>query len=236
MVKAILLAAGLGTRLHPLTRTVPKCLVSINGRALLDIWFERLVRSGIEKILVNTHHLAGVVEQHMAQSPWRDAVVLSHESHLLGTAGTLIAHVDFVGNDRVMLVHADNLSVFDIEAFLSRHEHRPVGCEMTMMLFRTDSPASCGVVELDGRGVVVGFHEKVSNPPSNLANGAVYIIEPDFVRALASRQPRPTDFSTEVIPDCLGRIFTYENSLYHRDIGTPESLAAAHVEYKKFES
>ncbi len=119
---------------------------------------------------------------------------------------------------------------------MRRHENRPTACEMTMMLFRTDDRTSCGVVELDERDVVVGFHEKVAHPPSNLANGAVYILEPELVNSLASREPVPKDFSTEVIPSYLGRIFTYENSVYHRDIGTPESLEAGRVEYQKFAS
>ena len=230
-MNAILLAAGHGTRLRPLTLTVPKCLAPIAGRPLLDLWLSRLAEAGVGPFLVNTHYLAHQVAAHVAASRWRERVTLVHEEELLGTAGTLLANAAWVGNEPVMLVHADNLSVFDVSAFVAAHAARPVRCDMTMMLFRTDTPQSCGIVELDGEGVVVGFHEKVPHPPSDLANGAVYIVEPALVAELARREPPPADFSTQVIPHLLGRIFSYVNGTYHRDIGTPEALALANREY-----
>ena len=98
---------------------------------------------------------------------------------------------------------------------------------MTMMTFRTDTPESCGIVELDGRGVVTGFFEKVARPPGNLANGAVYIFEPEVVETIASLARPVVDLSTEIIPRFIGRILCVETRGYHRDIGTPESLARA---------
>jgi len=72
-VKAVLLAAGLGTRLRPITQTVPKCLVPIRGRPLLDYWLEHLFGQGIvDEVRINTHYLADRVRAHVAQSPWRD--------------------------------------------------------------------------------------------------------------------------------------------------------------------
>ena len=100
-----------------------------------------------------------------------------------------------------------------------------------MMLFKTDDPKSCGIVELDELGVVVNFHEKSMNPPSTLANAAIYILEADLVREYQSLEPRITDISTEIISSNLGKIFTYLNSQYHRDIGNLESLRLANIEY-----
>jgi len=130
-----------------------------------------------------------------------------------------------------MLVHADNLSKFDVDAFVRCHQQRPLGCEITMMTFTAQDPKSCGIVELDARGVVTAFHEKVAVPPGNLANGAVYIVEPTVVDFLEGKGKTEIDFSTEVLPAYLGRIFTYHNSIYHRDIGTLESYNAAQAEY-----
>ena len=84
----------------------------------------------------------------------------------------------------------------------------------------------CGVVEVDKDGVVIGFHEKVDNPPSSLANGAVYLIEPEVMKWIY-KQTSVTDFSSEVIPNYIGRISTWENTLIHRDIGTIDSLLKA---------
>ena len=101
-----------------------------------------------------------------------------------------------------------------------------------MMTFRTDSPQSCGIVEEDERGVVTAFHEKVANPPGDRANAAVYIFEPEIVGFLADLGKEVIDLSTEVIPHFVGRICTFHNSEYHRDIGTPESLRRAELEFR----
>ena len=230
-MRALLLAAGLGTRLRPLTETVPKCLVPIHGRPLIDYWFDLLLADDIERALVNTSHLADRVRDHVAASPWRDRVDLVHEDRLLGTGGTVLANLPYFGSDSYLVAHADNLSRFDLRAFLACHEVRPPECAITMMTFDTDSPQSCGIVESGARGVVVGFHEKVASPPGRRANGAVYIFDPrvsEFLRALG----KPViDLSTEVLPAFIGRTATFHNDDYHRDIGTIESLRAAEREF-----
>jgi mannose-1-phosphate guanylyltransferase len=100
-----------------------------------------------------------------------------------------------------------------------------------MLGFRTDSPSSCGILELDGHNSVVGFHEKVASPPGNLANGAAYIFEPEVIDAIASLHRPLVDLSTEIIPRFVGRILCVETHGYHRDIGTPESLARARRDF-----
>ncbi len=235
-MKALLLAAGLGTRLRPLTDTVPKCLVPIHGVPLLDYWFRLAFAGGIERCLLNTHWLAGKVEAHVAASPWRDRVDLVYEPELLGTGGTLLANRAWFGGGPVLVAHADNLTDFDVAAFRAAHAARPRGCAMTMLAFRTDAPSTCGILELDAAGIVRQFHEKIENPPGNLANGAVYILEPevlDAIAAVAAATASPfVDLSTEIIPAFLGRILAWETNGYHRDIGSPESLARAHEEFR----
>lgn len=233
-MKAILLAAGLGTRLLPITNAIPKCLVRINGKILLDIWLEMLFAAKVERVLINTHHLSSMVEDFVRKSYFRDKIEILYEKFLLGTAGTLLACQKFIGDEPIFLAHADNLSSFNLLDFIDAHQSRPPQCNMTMMLFKTDDPKSCGIVELDEMGVVVGFHEKSMNPPSTLANAAIYILEPELIAEYHSKNPQVTDISTEIIPKNLGRIFTYLNTQYHRDIGTPESLRLANIEYIKF--
>jgi len=226
-MRAILLAAGFGTRLRPLTDKIPKCLVPIKDQPLLDIWLKNLTRAGIGPFVVNTHYLAEKVSTFIQSSPYADQVTLVHEPRLLGTAGTLIANLDFLGGEDGLLIHADNYCRQDFRPFLTAHRKRPVECEMTMMTFRTDNPSACGVVELNARGVVVGFHEKVESPPGNLANGAVYILSTDFLKTLATEFRDATDFSTEILPRFVGKIFSYETSEAFLDIGTPESYLRA---------
>lgn len=228
-MRAILLAAGFGTRLRPLTDSIPKCLVPIRGRPLLGIWLNDLVRAGIGPLLINTHYMADKVKAYVDASEFSGQATLVHEPTLLGTAGTLKANIGFFEDDDGLLIHADNYCSADFQAFMRTHRDRPADCMMTMMTFRTDSPSSCGIVELDERDIVVGFHEKVSSPPGNLANGAVYILSREFLGKLNTDFPTATDFSTEVLPHFVGRILSYETRGFFLDIGTPAAYAMANA-------
>ena len=103
-----------------------------------------------------------------------------------------------------------------------------------MMNFETDYPQSCGILELDERGVVTGFHEKVQNPPGNIANGAVYIFEPEVVRFICSESGNPiSDISNDLLPRYLQRIFTWPTDGLHIDVGTLANLEKARQFSKK---
>lgn len=232
-MRALLLAAGLGTRLRPLTNHLPKCLVPIHGRPLLDYWLETLLDHGVEQVLINTHYMAPMVRQYLNQSTWLPNITLVHEETLLGTGGTILQNRDFFKDEAFLVAHADNLTIFNLPEFTHKHAVRPTGTEMTMMVFETPDPQSCGIVSLESQGVVQVFHEKVDNPPGNLANAAVYIFEPSVVEWLAGMGKTQVDISTEVIPKYLGRIFAYLNSCYHRDIGTMESWIEANQDFPK---
>jgi mannose-1-phosphate guanylyltransferase len=230
-MRAVLLAAGKGTRLRPLTNSVPKCLVPIRGKPLLGYWFDLLFQAGLEQVLVNTHYLPDQVRGFVSSSRWRERIELAHESDLLGTAGTILSNKDFFQNSPFLVAHADNLARFDVNAFLNRHRQRPTGVDITMMTFDTDAPQSCGIVEEDAQGIVTGFHEKIPNPPGRRANAAVYVFEPRVVDFIAGLNKATPDISLDVLPAFMGRICTFHNMDYLRDIGSPESLAAAEREF-----
>ncbi|MCQ8127909.1 nucleotidyltransferase family protein [Methylomonas rivi] len=226
-MRALLLAAGFGSRLRPLTDFTPKCLVPVKGQPLLGIWLERLTQAGIGPFMINTHYLAEQVDSFIESSPYRERVELVNETILRGTAGTLIANLPFFHGRDGMLIHADNYCLADLAGFLRAHANRPAECLITMMTFRTENPSACGIVELDDRGVVVGFHEKVANPPGNLANGAVYILTAELLEKMNTEWRTAQDFSTEVLNRLVGRIYSYETAELFLDVGTPESYAKA---------
>jgi mannose-1-phosphate guanylyltransferase len=232
-MRALLLAAGIGSRLRPLTDTTPKCLVRVHDRPLLDYWLELVFEGGIERSLLNTHWLAEQVRKHVAASLWRSRIDLVHEDELLGTGGTVLANRDWFQNEAFLVAHADNLTDFDVPGLIAAHRNRPAGHVMTMLGFRTDDPSSCGILQLDQQNTVVAFHEKVKTPPGNLANGAVYIFEPEVIADIARLGKSVVDLSTEIIPNYVGRISCVETNGYHRDIGNPESLRRAHSEFKQ---
>lgn len=230
-MRAILLSAGYGTRLLPLTRSTPKCLVDINGKPLLGYWLELLVNGGVDEILVNTHFLSEQVGEYVANSAYANRVTLVYEEVLLNTGGTILKNGDFFKGDGLMVIHADNLSNFNVSEFINTYSNRSKKIEITMMTFKSDDPESCGVVSLDEHGVVCGFHEKIKNPPGDICNGAVYIISKEVLKFLENMGKENIDFSIDVLPNFLGKINTFYNNIYHRDIGTLKSLEIARKDY-----
>ncbi len=223
--KAILLAGGLGTRLRPLTDSVPKCMVEIAGRPLLDYWFDALAGAGIRDVLINTHHLPGPVRHYLARKNAQGyRAVETFEKELLGSAGTIAANSDWAEDaDDIVIVYADNLSDLDIAEFLAAHRRH--GGPMTMLLFHAPNPKACGIAELDGAGIIIGFEEKPAAPKSDLANAGVYVVSAEAWREIAAL--RAFDLGFDVLPRFVGRMRGHIHNGYHRDIGNHEALQAA---------
>jgi mannose-1-phosphate guanylyltransferase len=230
-MRALLLAAGFGTRLRPVTDKVPKCLVTIRGKPLLQYWLDALFAAGAERVLVNTHYLSEAIRAFLMTCPARDKVDLAFEPELLGTGGTIAANAAFFAGEAGLVLHADNLSDMNLMDLVGAHRRRPPQCAMTMATFDTDQPQSCGIVECDEQDIVIAFHEKVSRPPGIRANAAAYVMEPEVIRLCEDRFDRFLDLSTAVIPQYLGRILAYHHGGYHRDIGSLDSLRQARADF-----
>ena len=114
-MKIILLAAGFGTRLRPITNKTPKCMVKINNKPLLSYWLELLFKNHEYPVLINTHYLSDIVEGFIEKNKYKKFITTSHEKNILGTAGTLIANKNFIKKDTVLLAHADNLTQFNLD-------------------------------------------------------------------------------------------------------------------------
>ena len=234
-MRALLLAAGLGTRLRPLTDHTPKCLVEIDGRPLLDYWLHALFSNGIERVLINLHAHSTEVQKFIMGSKFASRVSLSFEQNLLGTAGTIGENITFFKGNNFFVAHADNLCVCDFDKFIKAHLDRPKHTEITMMTFDTMYPKSCGIVRVDSENVLIEFHEKVANPPGHRANAAVYIMEPKVANFCNSINRSGLDISNDVVPNYLGRIFTWHNCTYNKDIGDIKSYSEAQkdIQYLK---
>ncbi len=215
-----MLAGGFGKRLRPLTEKVPKCLVTIQKKPLLDYWINNLSNCNFEGLLINTHYLPEQVRGFVNLHPLKEKIRLVHEEILLGTAGTLRKNIKYFNNEDILLAHADNYCTADFKEFILHHNKRPKKCLITMMTFITDTPESCGIVELDRDGVVQKFYEKDTSPRGNLANGAIYILSKEFLEKYEEDFKAAVDFSLDVIPNLLGKIYTYHTSAKIVDIGT----------------
>ena len=231
-MKAYLLAAGLGTRLKPLTDHIPKCLVPIAGQALLGIWFELCARHGISAVLVNLHHLPDAVRAFVAAYRGPLHIETVHEPVLLGSAGTVSAQREFVAGEAAFwILYADNLTTVDLTRMLAFHHNRRA--EFTIGLAPTDTPREKGILTLDEDGRVLNFTEKPREPRSNLANAGLYIAGPSLFELLDPAAPRPFDFGLHVLPRLLGRMHGYRISEYLQDIGTPAALASAESHWRQ---
>ena len=227
-IKALLLAGGYGTRLRPITFTLPKCLVQIGGVPLLGHWLQLLEDADCNEAIVNTHYLSEQVSRFLTtQTYCKFPIKEFYEDKLLGTAGTLIANKEVFTNSIGLLIHADNIISFEIKELINAHLARPDNCVLTMTTFTTDKPSQCGIVTCDESGIVQEFHEKQKNPPGNKANGAIYVFGSNFLSELVAMGPNVNDFSTQVLPNFLGRIFAWHTDKPFLDIGTPDNLGKA---------
>ncbi len=146
-MKAFLLAAGVGSRLRPITDTTPKCMLEIGGSPLIGIWLDELSRAGVDEVLVNLHHLPDVVRRYVADRSAPPAVRMFAEPELLGSAGTLRANREWVnGEDFFLACNADNLTDFDLRSLADAH--RQGGAVATLTAFHSPNPSAGGVLEV----------------------------------------------------------------------------------------
>lgn len=228
-MKAFLLAAGLGTRLRPLTDRVPKCLVPVGGRPLLDVWLDSLRATGVDEVLVNLHHLPDRVREHLVTHDGSPRVRTSFEPTLLGSAGTLRANRGFVGDDPVFLaVNGDDLTDFDLRLLTQALEENP-GVDAAIAVFRAPRPEACGILEVVD-GLVTSFEEKPASPRSDLANAGLYAFRSSVLDLVPAGAP--VDIGTHLLPQLVGRSVAVDiGDAFLLDIGTPESLARAEAEW-----
>lgn len=241
-IKAFILAAGLGTRLRPLTDETPKCLLPVGGKPLLQIWLELLHQYGVDQVLVNTHWLSEKVEQFISadyadytaetgRKNWSD-VHLFYESDLLGSAGTLLANKDWVADGQpFFILYGDNLTNVDLGKMYDFHCRHDL--PFTLGVFKSETPERCGIAEVDKDGVVTGFVEKPENPKSDLAAGGIYIADSRIFEFFPQNHDSicQLDLGFHVIPNLVGRMKAYFIEEFLIDIGTPESYEKAKKVY-----
>lgn len=238
-VRVLLTAAGVGSRLKPITDSLPKALVPIAGKPLLQYWFDAFAHAGIRHVLVNTHHMPDQIRAFLASqnAPGKFVASETYEPALLGSAGTISANQAFVPRDGgdVLIIYSDNISNVDLSKFLAFH--RSHGDPFTMLLFRAQFPEKSGIAEVAADGKVLSFIEKPKQPKSDLANAGMYAMSAAMWHEIASW--KAFDIGFDVLPKIVasGRMRAIEHTHvarngkpYHRDIGTHESLAIANAE------
>jgi len=230
-VKAFLLAAGLGTRLRPLTNKIPKCLVKVYGKPLLEWWIILFEQYGISEVLINLHHLPAQVKMFVENYPTDVKFTFSYENKLLGSAGTLIANKNFVDDENEFFIfYSDNLTNYNLTNFLNFHRNHTNN--FSMALFRTNDPKSKGIAVLDEDNTIIEFEEKPKNPKSDLANAGIYIASPYIFHVLPKQiNDDILDIGFNLLPKLVGEMSGWETDGYLIDIGTHKDLKKAEKEW-----
>ena len=224
---ALLLSAGYGTRLRPLTNSWPKCLMPIHGIPLMEYWLANLRQAGVSRVHVNTHHHDLVVTDFLQREVFKDFISIHHEPSLLGTAGTIRKVFHDRPQEPVVVIHADNWTFVNLLDVVNFHiKVRQPSTAMTMVTFRCNDPRKFGIVRCNKLGIVDNFFEKQEVFHGNIANSAVYIFDPSVI-SWVSKNQNVTDISIEVLPKFVGRIQAFFYDGIHRDIGTPPELLKA---------
>lgn len=235
-MQAMLFAAGLGTRLLPLTATRPKALVEVCGRPLVARALDHLAQHNCQRVVVNVHHFAQMVEEYLRDhaAQWPMEILVSDERELLmDTGGGLAQALPLFDSEKPIVVcNADVVSDIDLTALLQRHLSS--GAEATLL---TSQRHSTRHLLFDDKGQLSGWHNDTSGEtllprdvptPYAEAFNAFHVVEPILVREMLPAEPKP------IIPEYL-RLCQSHTILRHPtptgalwyDVGTPEKLKAA---------
>lgn len=235
-MKALILAAGEGTRLRPLTLERPKPMLPIGDRPLLEILLRLLARHGVRDVAINLHYKPDVVTAYFGDgSRWGIHLTYSYEESILGTAGAVRRLQPFF-DEPFYVLYGDVLTDLDLTALAGFHRARQ--SLLTAALYRVPRPWECGIVDLDCEGRIRRFVEK---PPrdqvfSDLANAGIYVMEP----ALITHIPPDTfyDFGRDLFPRLLDLgvpMYGYPigPADYVLDIGSPDKYEQANRDWAK---
>lgn len=198
-MRALLLAAGRGTRLRPWTDHTPKCMVPVAGKPTLVRALEWLRRNGVTDVAINLHHRPARVTEHLGDGGrFGVRIHYSYESQLRGTAGALDACRQWLGQEPFLVLYADNIVGCELSAL--ERTHRRNGATLTIALHRREDVRSSGVARLDGESIV-GFVEKPDRGGAGWVNAGLLRCE----RRVCDFVPRASfsDLGVDVIPSLL---------------------------------
>jgi NDP-sugar pyrophosphorylase family protein len=235
-MKAYIVAAGLGTRLRPLTYTTPKCMIDIGGRPLLWYHIMQLKYHGITDLWINTHLLPDIVTSYFDNgSRFGVQITYSFEPELLGTSGALknpgtgITEA-FSREKEFIVTYADNFTNIDYSKLIDFHHLKK--SFMTIAANHSEEPWTKGVIEIDSDSKIIRMVEK---PPrqevqSDLTNAGIYLCSSEILSLIP---PGNSDFAADIVPRLKDTdLYCYVMDEYLQDTGTPERYAKAQSDLK----
>jgi mannose-1-phosphate guanylyltransferase len=233
-MRAFVMAAGLGTRLSPITDHVPKPLVPVANRPALEYLLARLPAAGVHEVAINLHHHGDAVRAAFGDGSRLGLEIFwSDEPELLGTAGGAGPVADFLREpgEPFLVLSGDGLHAIDLAALVARH--RASRADGTLTVLEIDDPSRFGVCVLDEDDLIEGFQEKPSlaEARSRWASCGVYCFQPAVLDRLPPGQF--FDWARNVLPAMLAdgdRLAAYRTGAYWSDIGTVADLLRANLD------
>jgi NDP-sugar pyrophosphorylase family protein len=226
-VKALVLAAGKSTRIASVSGGLPKPLLTVGGRRVIERTLEWLAASGVREVWINLHHRADDVRNALGDGSSHGVrISYSYEPELLGTAGTFRSLAS-EWSETTLVVYGDNVISFDLERFAA--DHRAARSDVTIALFdqarHANSRIAGGRVVLDSHHAVTSFVEGGSD---GLVNAGAYLLEPSVANVIA---PGVQDFGRDILPvlaaDGRVRGYVMEAEGFCLGLDTPESFSVA---------
>jgi mannose-1-phosphate guanylyltransferase len=215
-MKAMVLAAGLGTRLRPLTYEITKPMVPVLDRPVMEHILDLLDRHGFNEVIANLHYFPDSIREHFG-----DRLEYRFEAELLGTAGGVRGCADFFGEEPFLVISGDALTDIDLQAFAARH--RETGGVATLAVKQVPDTREYGVVLHDRDGRITGFQEKPAPEEalSDLGNCGIYMFDPKIFDYFPSRPF--VDWAQDVFPVLLENdvpFHIHEVDEYWNDVGS----------------
>jgi mannose-1-phosphate guanylyltransferase/mannose-1-phosphate guanylyltransferase/phosphomannomutase len=219
-MKAMVLAAGLGTRLRPLTYEITKPMVPVLDRPVMAHILDLLQRHGFEEVIANLHYFPDTIRAYFGEG-----LAYRFESELLGTAGGVRGCAEFFGSEPFLVISGDALTDIDLSAFAARH--REAGGIATLAVKQVRDTREYGVVLHDREGRITGFQEKPEPDEalSNLGNCGIYIFDPAIFEHFPERPF--VDWANDVFPALLEHdipFYIHEVREYWNDVGSLAEL------------
>ncbi len=225
-MKAVILAAGRGTRLMPLTNEMPKAMIKVNGKPLLEIIVDQLRSVGVKEIIIIVHYLKEVIEDYFGNGK-KFAVKVNYavQEEMLGTAHALCCAQPYLQKEKFLCISADSLFPTELMTKIMAHSSSGV-CTAK----EVDNPAQFGIFEL-AQEKIVKIIEKPTNPPSNLANFSVYLFPPQILSFCENLKvsARGEFELTDAIQGLIDQGVVFEAEITDKilDIGTHDDLELA---------
>lgn len=225
-IKAVVLAGGLGTRLYPLTRKTPKCMLPINGKPVLEYIIKYLADYGFRQIIITVGNYRNQIVDHFGDgAQFGIKLHYSVERKPLGTAGSF-KNAEKLISDTALVIQGDNLTNFALNDIISFH--RKKRALATIALTSVKNPQEYGVAIIDKNKRITRFEEKPTRSFSNLINSGIYVLDHKVLQYIPRNQM--FDFSRDLFPQLLRKklpLYGVEVNGYWFDIGTPESYKRA---------